>query len=314
MTLVSWTTATLRYCNKYLGFFSQRYIPIYIFQYLIESFPDVLNARRNVTHPFFVLISYPFRSHPSYTSHIQHIHKSANMQDNKQQPLVLARNVDFAGNPYNDLSQMPDPVILREKLEDLARMSLSSRMSCYGRFGNEETQTSHEGSVDSAPLGTPTRSCKDEGYESSVPDVDSDDEGASGRPEQQCKEMEKKANIMLLAEQELDELCGLSVSDIDSGGNAGTNDVRFGMKTFAAVKGLAEELERWSKSANDMRSQMEEAIAEARQRNKEMDLWYQSNKSAIDMTDVHLYWGIDGMDEEVESDDEEEENEETSVS
>lgn len=41
------------------------------------------------------------------------------------------------------------------------------------------------------------------------------------------------------------------------------------------------------------------------ERNREMDLWYERNVGAVEMEDGCLDWDVDGMDENVESEDEE---------
>lgn len=239
------------------------------------------------------------------------------MQQSDQISLTLARNADSTRTSYNNFSQTPDPLILHEKLGDLVRMSLSSRVSHHRTCSDQGWQTIYdEGSCSASSKsscedeeydasvsnlsdsGSDTGSCKDEEYDtSSVSDTGSDTGKTNRRSEQEHNEKEMLANREIMTN--VNQVFGNFAANIKKVVQKYDNvvmddDVR------AEIKAFMENLERLHEMVRKMRSRLEEDIEKLRRKDLEMDVWSGSENTFTDMVDGHMYRGVGRVDEEEE--------------
>lgn len=219
------------------------------------------------------------------------------MQQSHQTSPALASDVDSAEMPHKTFSQMPDPSRSSKKFESLARIF-------------------------------------DEDCKASVSDTGSDTTGTDRPFERQYDEIERLLKSMPSQEfrsslavlrREIESVAVTVIKDVRKCDEATMDDVRAEINAFgedvgrlhndcvmgelrAEIRAFGEDVERLHKRVHEMKSQLEDDIEKLRQKNLEMDLWYEANTAPRDMEDGHLHSGIDGMGEEVEA-----ENEETSA-
>ncbi|CAF9905950.1 MAG: hypothetical protein ALECFALPRED_001918 [Alectoria fallacina] len=219
------------------------------------------------------------------------------MQQSHQTFPVLASNADLAEMPPKIFGQMPDPSHSSKELESLARIF-------------------------------------DEDCKASVSDTGSDTAGADRPFEQQYDEIDRllESNFMSLAGQELHSPSSASRRKIESVAATATQDVRkcdeatmddvraeingFGEdvgrlyndgvmgELRAEIRAFGEDVERLHTRVHEMKSELEKDIEKLRQKNLEMDLWYEAKTAPRDMEDDRLHLGIDGTGEEMEAENE----------
>lgn len=153
---------------------------------------------------------------------------------------------------------------------------------------------------------------EDKGYDASVSDNSSDTASADGVSEQQHDDMEEVANSTILGlanhehhlsksalKRDADSLAAMMEEDGWKYGDASMSDLE------ARIQAFGEDVERLHERVYGMKSRLEEEIEKSRERNREMDLWYERNVGAVEMEDGCLDWDVDGMDDKGESEDEE---------